>query len=322
MSDNEYGFGNEYAQGGNTTVTLGGQQETATGAAAAPKDISTQEFMSEVIEASNQRPVLVDFWATWCGPCKQLAPALERAVAATNGKVKLVKMDVDKYPEVPGQMGIQSLPTVVAFVDGRPADMFMGAKTEGEIREFIGKVAGADETENQVEMLLEQAAELAEQGDVTNAGHIYAQVLNVDPQNLTAYSAIGQIYVAEKNLEAAKGIIASLNDEQLKSPEIASLQSAIELAEQAEQLGDYADLLAQVEADPGNHQQRLDLAIAMNAAGKREEAADHLLEIIQQNPDWNESAARTQLLQFFEAWGMTDEVTNSARRKLSSLLFS
>lgn len=322
MSSDEYGFGSGYTQAGNTTVTLGGESPAPASDTFAVRDISTQEFMTEVIEASTQKPVLVDFWATWCGPCKQLAPALERAVAATRGKVKLVKMDIDKHPEVPGQMGIQSLPTVVAFVNGRPADMFTGVKPEGEIREFIAKVAGPDEQDNQIEMLLKQAEELEKQGAVAEAGSLYGQILMVEPDNLNAISAIGHLYLQDNNIDGAREILANLDDKQRETPEIASLSSAVELAEQAEQLGDYAELLAAVEANPEEHQQRLDLAIAMNAAGKREEAADHLLEIIRRKPDWNEGAARVQLLQFFEAWGLTDEVTIAARRKLSSLLFS
>ncbi|MEM9277516.1 MAG: thioredoxin [Pseudomonadota bacterium] len=322
MSNNEYGFSSGYSQNGNTTVTLGDDAVAENPGAAPVKDISTQEFMAEVIEASQKQPVLVDFWATWCGPCKQLAPALEAAVAATRGKVKLVKMDIDKHPEVAGQMGIQSLPTVVAFVNGRPADMFMGVKPEGEIREFIAKVAGPDEQETQIELMLEKAAELAAQGATGDAGAIYGQILSVEPENLKAIAGIGHLYVGEKNLDGAKGLISSLGDEKLANPEIASLASAIELAEQAEQLGSYAEMEAEVAANPVDHQKRLDLAVAMNAAGKREEAAEHLLEIIRRQPGWNEDAARTQLLQFFEAWGMTDEVTVASRRKLSSLLFS
>lgn len=319
MSNNEFGFDDGYNQTGSTTVTLGENSNSAPGEV---KDISTQEFMTEVIEASKTQPVLVDFWATWCGPCKQLAPELESAVAATRGKVKLVKMDTDKYPEVPGQMGIQSLPTVVAFVDGRPADMFMGVKPQSEIREFIAKVAGPSEEENQIELFLEKAAEFEAQGAIDEAGSLYAQILSVEPENTKALSAIGNLYLNDGNIEAAKSVVAELDENLTKSPDIASLISAIELAEQAQGLGDFTELQAKVDADPADHQMRLDLAIAMNAANKREEAADHLLEIIKKAPGWNEDAAKTQLLQFFEAWGMTDEVTVSSRRKLSSLLFS
>lgn len=323
MSNDEFGFG---GTGHSANVSFGSnqgmRQTNVPQAPDAVKDISTEEFGPEVVQASQERPVLVDFWAPWCGPCKQLAPALEAAVAATRGKVKLVKMDIDKHPQIPGQMGIQSIPAVVAFVNGRPADMFMGAKPESEIREFIAKVAGPDDDDNQIEMVLEQAAALEEQGAIGEAGHLYGQILTADPKNTKALSALGQLYIKDNNIEGAKGVIAGLDEAELKTPEIASLLSAIDLAEQAEGLGDHAELLAKVEADPADHQSRLDLAIALNASGKREEAADALLEIIQRMPGWNDDAARTQLLQFFEAWGMTDDVTVSARRRLSSMLFS
>ncbi|MEM7289102.1 MAG: thioredoxin [Pseudomonadota bacterium] len=321
MSNDDYGFG---GGGYNTSVSLGGEAgaTTSAGGGEAVKDISTAEFVPEVVEESNTRPVLVDFWAPWCGPCKQLAPALESAVAATRGKVKLVKMDIDKHPQIPGQMGIQSIPAVVAFVNGRPADMFMGAKPESEIREFIAKVAGPDEASDQIENLLEHAGELAAEGATGEAVNIYAQVLTADPGNTKAIAAIGQLYVQEDNFEGARGLLAALDEEAQKAPEIVSLLSAIELAEQASQLGDHSELMAVVEADPENQQARLDLAIALNGSGNREEAADALLEIIRRKPGWNDDAAKTQLLQFFEAWGLTDEITVSARRQLSSLLFS
>jgi len=323
MSNDDFGFA---GSGQNANVSFGNSQETsASGSPQATepvKDISTEEFVPEVIQASQERPVLVDFWAPWCGPCKQLAPALEAAVAATRGKVKLVKMDIDKHPQIPGQMGVQSIPAVVAFVDGRPADMFMGVKPEGEIREFITKIAGPSDEDSQIDLLLEQAAVFEEQGAIGEAGHLYGQILSADPKNIRALSAVGHLYLGEGNMEGAKGLLAGLGEEELKAPEIVSLISAIDLAEQAASLGDHAELMAQVEADPNDHQARMDLAVALNAAGQREEAADALLEILQRMPGWNEDAAKTQLLQFFEAWGLTDEITVSARRRLSSLLFS
>ena len=323
MSNDDYGFG---SSGHSANVSFGTPQDQSTGSgpqtAEAVKDISTEEFVPEVVQASQERPVLVDFWAPWCGPCKQLAPALEAAVAATRGKVKLVKMDIDKHPQIPGQMGIQSIPAVVAFVNGRPADMFMGAKPEGEIREFIAKVAGPSDEDSQIEMLLEQAALLEEQGALDDAAQIYGQILIADPKNLLALSALGRLYVDDQNLEGAKGLLAGLDEVELNAPEIVSLVSSIELAEQASGLDDYSELVAKVNADPNDNQSRLELAIALNAAAKREEAADELLEIIQRQPGWNDDAAKAQLLQFFEAWGLTDEVTVSARRRLSSLLFS
>ncbi len=329
MSNDEYGFGAgaSYTTGQNTNVSFG-DNNTASNAASeksntAIKDISTAEFATEVIQGSMQTPVLVDFWAPWCGPCKQLAPALEKAVTATNGKVRLVKMDIDKHPEVAGQMGIQSIPAVVAFVEGKPADAFMGAKTENEIREFIAKIAGPLDDSSQMDHLLEDAERLAQEGDIEGASRVYSHILTAQPDNLTAISAIGHLYLAENDLISAQNMVSDLNEKQLATPEIVSLLSAINLAEQAESLGKTSDdLLKKLEAKPDDPQLRLDLAIALNAANKKEEAADHLLEIMKRKPGWNDDAARVQLLQFFEAWGMTDETTIASRRKLSSLLFS
>jgi len=323
MSNDEYGFGGGgYTTNQSANVSFG-DNATSASKPQAIKDISTAEFSTEVIQGSMQVPVLVDFWAPWCGPCKQLAPALEAAVAATNGKVRLVKMDIDKHPEVAGQMGIQSIPAVVAFVDGKPADAFMGMKTEGEIRDFIVKIAGASDDGAQVEAMVEEAEKLFAEGDIQGAGELYANILSVEPENIKAIAGIGQLYLSENNLEATQSLLANLDEAQLAAPEIISLKSAIELAEQAEALGKTSDdLQSKLDANPSDPQLRLDLAIALNAANKREEAADHLLEIMKLKPGWNEDAARVQLLQFFEAWGMTDEVTISARRKLSSLLFS
>lgn len=322
MSNDEYGYGTGYTTSQNATVSFG-NDATPSAQPQAVKDISTAQFSAEVIQGSMQVPVLVDFWAPWCEPCKQLAPALESAVTATNGKIRLVKMNIDKYPEVAGQMGIQSIPAVVAFVDGKPADAFMGVKTEGEIRDFIVKIAGASDDNAQIETMLEEADKLNTDGDVEGAVQLYANILSVEPDNIKAIAGMGHLYLAKGNPEEAQSLLASLNGAKLTSPEIVSLKSAIDLAEQAEALGNTADdLQAKLNADPNDPQLRLDLAIALNAANKRQEAADHLLEIMKVKPGWNEDAARVQLLQFFEAWGMTDEVTISARRKLSSLLFS
>jgi len=332
MSNDEYGYGagSGYSTGQNANVSFGGStqptphapQPVRQGGSPAPiKDITTAEFMTEVVQASSQTPVLVDFWAPWCGPCKQLTPALEAAVNATNGKVRLVKMNIDEHPEVAGQMGVQSIPAVFAFVDGKPADGFMGAKTEGEIREFIAKIAG-DDGPSPIELMLEKAAELVEQGAVSDAGAIYGQILTADPENLPARAGVGRLYLDEQNLDGVRGILSGLDESQLAHQEIAALVTALDLAEQAEKLGDTSELENAVAAKPDDYATRLDLAIALSASNKREEAADHLLEIIKRKPDWNDGAARAQLLQFFEAWGMTDESTVSARRKLSSLLFS
>ena len=324
-------FGSSYDSGGQTAggqfLNMPGNVGTAASGAAEPvKDITTAQFAAEVIEASQSKPVLVDFWAPWCGPCKQLAPVLEKAVAAMRGRVKLVKMNIDDHPEVAGQMGIQSIPAVIAFVDGRPKDAFMGAKSEGEIRTFIEKIAGPSGPDP-IEQALEQAEKLASEGATSQAASLYAAILQEDPANVAAIAGMGMIYLDSGDLERAKAVLASVSQPAgpgaaAEDPKLASLRAAIDLAEQAQELDDPAQLIELVAAEPDNHQARFDLALAFNASDKREEAADNLLEIMRRDRNWMEDGARTQLLQFFEAWGPTDPVTIAARRKLSSMLFS
>ncbi len=329
MAENEFGggfgVGAGYTTGtGATNVSLGDASPNAPAAPATPepvRDISTAEFMPLVIEGSAQTPVLVDFWAPWCEPCKQLAPILEKLVGETNGRLRLVKMNIEEHPEVSTQMGIQSIPAVVAFVDGKPAEAFMGVKSETEIRAFIEKLIGPSGPDPS-DVMLEQAALLADEGALAEAAKLYGEVLQLEPGNLKALSGLGQLHLEDGNDQAVEEMLGTLDDEQLKSPEIASLTTALELREQAADIGNRTELQDAVDADPGNHQARFDLAIALNAANERDEAAAHLLEIVAGKPDWNGEAARKQLLQFFEAWGLTDAATNAARRKLSSLLFS
>lgn len=318
-----YGSGEQAASG--QFINMPGNA-AGSGAGEPVKDISTAQFAAEVIEASQSKPVLVDFWAPWCEPCKQLGPILEKTVAATRGKVKLVKMNIEDHPEVAGQMGIQSIPAVVAFVEGRPKDAFMGAQSEGEIRKFIEKIAGPSGPDP-IEQALEQAEKLANEGAASEAANLYAAILQKDPGNVAAIAGMGMLYLDAGDLERAKAVLASIPQPAgpgpaTEDPKLASLRAAIELAEQAQELDDPAQLIALVTAEPDNHQARIDLALAFNASGRREEAADHLLEIMQRDRNWNEDGARTQLLQLFEAWGATDPVTIAARRKLSSMLFS
>ena len=286
MSNNEYsgGAGFGYGSGQSANVSFGSNPNPPSSSMAV-KDISTAEFRSEVIDASATTPVLVDFWAPWCGPCKQLAPALETAVAATRGKVRLVKMNIDEHPQIAGQLGVQSIPAVFAFVDGRPVDAFMGAKNEGEIREFIAKIA-ADNGPSPIDMMLEKAQEAIDSGNKDIAGQIYAQILSAEPENLKARAALGKFYLSEENFEGAESILNGLDENQLADAEIAAFVTALELARQAEDLADTGDLEKAVDQTPDDHQARLDLAIALNAAGKRDEAADHLLYIIKHEADW------------------------------------
>lgn len=317
---------------GQATASFGGgwgatAQPAAAAFGAAPagpekvKDISTAQFMTEVIDASMERPVLVDFWAPWCGPCKQLTPVLEKAVAAMRGAVKLVKMNIDDHPEIAGQMGIQSIPAVVAFVGGRPKDAFMGAKPEGEIKRFLEKLAGPAGP-SQIDLALEEAQRLAAEGAASEAANLYAAVLQADPANVPAIVGLGQLYLAMEDLERARGMLAAVPAGKENDAAVASLRAAIELAEQAAELGDPQPLLIRIEADPKDHEARLELALIHNARGEREKAVDQLVEIVRRDRNWREDGARTQLLQLFEAWGMTDPATLYGRRKLSSVLFS
>ena len=298
-----------------------------TGGAPAPdlvKDTTTQAFMKDVIEESKRQPVLVDFWAPWCGPCKQLTPILEKAVIAAKGKVKLAKMNIDEHPAIPGQMGIQSIPAVIVFVGGQPADGFMGAVPESQLNAFIEKVTKgvpAAGEPNLEEVLKEADAVLAE-GDAATAAQIYAEVLAVDPTNIAALAGLAKCYVATSAIEQAKQTLALVPEAKQNEAPVAAARAAVEVAEQAKSLGPVAELEERVRANPLDHQARFDLALALNANGKREEAVQHLLEIIKRDRKWNDDGARKQLVQFFEAWGFTDPAAIEGRKKLSSILFS
>jgi putative thioredoxin len=296
-----------------------GEATPATGDAI--KDTTTATFMADVIEESKRQPVLVDFWATWCGPCKQLTPVLEKAVRAAKGKVKLAKMDIDKNPEIPGQMGIQSIPAVIAFVNGQPADGFMGALPEGQVMQFLERLTkGAVGGEEKDMLAAAEAAATA--NDFAGAADLYAKVLAADSDNVAAMAGLARCYVATGSIEQAKKTLAMVPEAKRNDAAVAAAQAALDLAEQAKSVGPLNELEAKVTANPADHQARFDLAVALNAAGKRTEAAQHLLDIVKRDRKWNDDAARKQLVQFFEAWGATDDSTLAGRKKLSSILFS
>jgi putative thioredoxin len=284
-------------------------------------ETTTQGFMKDVIEASKQQPVMVDFWAPWCGPCKQLTPVIEKVVRAAKGKVKLAKMNIDEHPAIPGQMGIQSIPAVIAFVNGQPIDGFMGALPESQITGFVERLIKDRVGGEEKDLLAAADATLAE-GDTAGAADMYAQLLAQDASNVAALAGLARCYVETGAVEQAKQTLAMVPENKRNEAPVAAARAALELAEQASAVGPVVELEQKVAADPADHQSRYDLAVALNANGKREEALDHLLEIVRRNRQWNEDAARKQLVQLFEAWGPTDEMTVSGRRRLSSLLFS
>jgi len=299
----------------------GGTMTAAATAADVVKDTTTQAFMKDVIEESKHQPVLVDFWAPWCGPCKQLTPVLEKAVKAAKGKVKLAKMNIDEHPAIPGQMGIQSIPAVIAFSNGQPVDGFMGALPEGQVTAFLERITKGAVGAEEKDLLKTADAALAE-GNATGAADMYAQLLAEDSTNVLALAGLARCYVATGALEQAKQTLALIPEAKRNDATVAAARAALEIAEQAKSIGPLGDLEKKVLADPLDHQARFDLAVALSANGKREDAVKHLIDIVKRDRKWNDDGARKQLVQFFEAWGATDPATVEGRKRLSSILFS
>ena len=297
------------------------QEAQTAGADGLVKDTTTQGFIKDVIEESKRQPVLVDFWAPWCGPCKQLTPVLEKAVRAGKGKVKLVKMNIDEHPAIPGQMGIQSIPAVIAFVNGQPADGFMGALPESQVTAFLERLTKGGIGAETKDLLNAADAALAD-GDAANAANLYAELLAEDNGNIQALAGLARCYVQTGAIDQAKQTLAMVPESKRNDAAVAAARAALELAEQAKALGPVADLEQKVLANPLDHQARFDLALALNGQGRRMDALEHLISIVKRDRKWNEDGARKQLVQLFDAWGPTDEATIEGRRRLSSILFA
>ncbi len=305
----------------------GGGAEGAQGAASDADifDVTDAEFMTKVVDASRTRPVIVDFWAPWCGPCKTLGPALEKAVAETKGKVALAKVDIDKNPQVANQLRVQSIPAVFAFVNGQGMPGFMGAVPPSEIKMFVEEVmraAGVGADADVSEILDAADAALAE-GAIAEAAQAYGAVFQQEPTETRAIAGLARVYAATGDLERARQTLSAAPKDKENDAAIAAARSAIDLAEQtAGAAQDLAKHSAAVEADPDNHQARLDLALALVAVGRKAEAVDQLLELFRRDREWSDGAAKAQLIKLFEAFGPTDPVTLAGRRKLSSMIFA
>jgi len=288
------------------------------------KDGGDATFMADVVEASQDVPVIVDFWAPWCGPCKQLGPALEAAVTAAGGKVKMVKVNVDENQQIAGQLRVQSIPTVYAFHKGQPVDGFQGALPQSQIDEFVGKLvalAGGEDDGGMAEAL-EAAEQMLADGAAADAAQTFAAIAQEDPQNAAAFGGMARAYLAMDQAEQAEAVINGVPAEIADAPEIEAARAAIDLARQAEKAGPLDELRAKVEANPDDHQARFDLATALHATGDAEGAVNELLDLFRRDREWNDGAAKTQLFTIFEALKPNDPVVLNGRRKLSSMIFA
>lgn len=304
------------------SVNLGGQPAASSDLV---KDTTTSTFGRDVVEESQRQPVLVDFWAPWCGPCRQLAPVIEKVVKEAAGKVKLVKLNIDDHPSIPGQLGIQSIPAVIAFVGGRPVDGFMGAVPESQIRQFIDKLSGdapGDDGQAEIDAALDEAQTLFEAGDINAAGQLFGAVLQAAPDNLRAIAGIARCMIEAGQPARARDLLTGLSEDAVKDAGIQAVLKQLDMIEEARKLGDPAALEHALALNPDDHESRMKLAKIRNVEGKRDEAADHLLMIMRRDRSFGDDGARKELLGLFDTWGPKEPATIAARRKLSALLFS
>jgi putative thioredoxin len=300
-----------------------GTKKSASGAAGAGdviKDTTSASFKADEIDASRSAPVIVDFWASWCGPCRQLTPLIEKIVRSYGGKVRLAKVNVDENQAVAAQLRVQSLPTVLAFRDGQPIDGFVGAQPESAIKAFVDRLV-ADDADLGLGELIKSAEDLLEQGDLQGAAEIFATVLQEDRSNAEALAGLASCYLRSGDVGRAKQTLALVPPDKREVAAVRSVEAALLLAEKASTAGDLSALKQRLEQNPKDHQARFDLAVGLATSGEKAEALDLLLDLVRMDSQWNEEAARKQLLQFFDAWGPKEPLVTEGRRRLSSILF-
>ncbi|WP_333834691.1 tetratricopeptide repeat protein [Rubrimonas sp.] len=301
---------------------LGLGERPSAGAADFVKDGSDATFMADVIDASREAAVIVDFWAPWCGPCKQLGPALEAAVAATKGRARLVKIDVDKHQQIAGQLRVQSIPAVFAFVDGQPVDGFMGALPPSEVKAFVEKVAAMGPGGDPLGDALDAADEMLDKGEAAEAAQVYAAILGESAEETRAIGGLARAYLALGDVDHARATLDAAPAAKAQDAHIVAARAALDLAEAAAGAGETGELRARVAANPDDHQARFDLAVALIAARDNEGAVEELLELFRRDREWNDGAARAQLFKLFDSLGPKDPLVAKGRRRLSSMIFA